>query len=100
MTEFHRTYQIDIFLWPYLAVLWERRLYDAKYPNSRPWYAFWKKATEVQETVPDDVAISVRNLKKVFKTSRWSSKGDVTAVNDLSFDVPKTGIFVLLGSNG
>ncbi|KAJ2917839.1 hypothetical protein MD484_g2550, partial [Candolleomyces efflorescens] len=92
---------IDIFLWPYLAVLLERKLYDARCPNSKPWYLFWKKTapTDIQP-LADDVAISVRNLNKVYRTSRWSSKGAVTAVNDLSFDVPKTGILVLLGSNG
>lgn len=83
---------IDIFLWPFLAALLERYLYDAKFPK-KP-----KHATT--EPPAEGVAISVRHLNRVFRTSRWSSKGKVTAVNDLSFDVPKTGIFVLLGSNG
>ena len=50
--------------------------------------------------LPEDVAISIRGLTKTYKTSRFSSKGDVTAVSNLSLDIPKTGIFVLLGSNG
>ncbi|KAG2022539.1 multidrug resistance protein 1 [Coprinopsis cinerea AmutBmut pab1-1] len=92
---------IDIFLWPYLAVLWERHLYEAKLPSSVPWWKFWKRSpTTTDAALPNDKAISVRNLQKVYRTSRWSSKGGVTAVENLSFDVPKTGIFVLLGSNG
>ncbi|KAF5332545.1 hypothetical protein D9611_005149 [Ephemerocybe angulata] len=92
---------INIFLWPWLAALYERHLYDAKSNSSKPWYLFWKKSAPSAVQPPaDDVAISVRHLNKVYRTSRWSSKGNVTAVNDLSFDVPKTGIFVLLGSNG
>ncbi|KAF8808210.1 P-loop containing nucleoside triphosphate hydrolase protein [Phlegmacium glaucopus] len=92
---------IDVFLWPYLAVLWERHLYGASVPSKRSW-AFWKKRTMSEETpqLPEDVAISIRGLTKTYKTSMFTSKGDVTAVSDLSLDIPKTGIFVLLGSNG
>ena len=50
--------------------------------------------------LPEDMAISIRGLTKIYKTSRFSSKGDVNAVSNLSLDIPKTGIFVLLGSNG
>lgn len=84
--------QIDIFLWPFLAVLLERYLYDAKFPK--------KSKRDTTEPPAEGVAISVRHMNKVFRTSRWGSKGKVTAVDDLSLDVPKTGIFVLLGSNG
>ena len=77
-------------------------MYDAKFPKEKkPWYAFWRNApTHVGEDLPDDLAISIRDLTKTYKGSRFSSKGDVTAVSNLSLDVPKTGIFVLLGSNG
>jgi ATP-binding cassette, subfamily A (ABC1), member 3 len=61
---------------------------------------FWRKQRVNNLAIPDDVAISVRNLKKVFKTSIFSSKSVVTAISDLTFDIPKSGIFVLLGSNG
>src|SRR6201999_492327 len=50
--------------------------------------------------IPDDMAISIRNLRKTFKTSFFKSKSDVTAIADLSLDIPKSGICVLLGSNG
>lgn len=92
-------HQIDIFLWPYAAVLLEHYLYDPKNPSSGLF--FWKKPEVNDHTAIDTgVAISVRNLQKTFKKSPFSSKNAVTAIADLSFDVPKTGIFVLLGSNG
>lgn len=90
---------IDIFLWPYLAVLLERNLYDASDPSARSWM-FWKRQKVVNLEIPENIAISVRNLKKTFKSSIFSSKPVVTAISDLSFDIPKSGIFVLLGSNG
>ncbi|KAG5653904.1 hypothetical protein H0H81_009496 [Sphagnurus paluster] len=90
---------VDIFLWPYMAVLLERRLYEVPDPSGRSWI-FWKSRKPENLTIPDDVAISVRNLNKTFKTSWFSRKDSVTAISDLSLDVPKTGIFVLLGSNG
>lgn len=92
--------QIDVFLWPYLAVLLEHRLYDVRNPSARSW-AFWKKReSSTGLTISDNLAISIRNLNKTFKTSRFSSKSDVTAIADLTVDIPKSGIFVLLGSNG
>ncbi|TFK42170.1 hypothetical protein BDQ12DRAFT_710453 [Crucibulum laeve] len=92
---------IDVFLWPYLAVLLERRIYDVRNPTTRRSWAFWKKRhTDEQLSIPNGVAISIRNLNKTFKTKWFSRKGDVTAVSDLSLDIPNNGIFVLLGSNG
>jgi len=98
--------QIDIFLWPYLAVLLERRLYDAREPSkpSRTWWRFDRHQSGVNNsnlTLPAGTAISIRNLEKTFSTSIFRRKnGLVTAVSDLSIDIPKSGIFVLLGSNG
>lgn len=52
-------------------------------------------------TLDSNTAISVRNLRKAFPPPFLrKSRGDVIAVDNLSFDVPKHGIFVLLGSNG
>ncbi|KDR85831.1 hypothetical protein GALMADRAFT_234928 [Galerina marginata CBS 339.88] len=95
---------IDVFLWPYVAIRWERYLFDARAvaptKNSRSW-AFWRKIRAEERPVPsEDMTISIRDLTKIYKTSMLSSKGDVTAVSNLSLDIPKTGIFVLLGSNG
>ncbi|KAF8910204.1 hypothetical protein CPB84DRAFT_1812882 [Gymnopilus junonius] len=83
---------IDIFLWPYLAVQLERYLYDARPVAKAP--------AQEHPSLPENMAISIRDLTKIYKTSRFSSKGNVTAVSNLSLEVPKTGIFVLLGSNG
>ncbi|KAH9934058.1 P-loop containing nucleoside triphosphate hydrolase protein [Epithele typhae] len=96
---------IDVFLWPWLATLWESRLYDARNPSTRSWWScFGRRARRAEDGMPQmapDMAISVRNLGKDFKSSFFKSgKGVVTAVSDLSIDVPKFGIYVLLGSNG
>lgn len=92
--------QINIFLWPYLAALLERRIYDPPNPLGRTWYGKKKPNPADGATMPPDTAISIQNLGKVFKPALFSTKEPVTAVADLSFDVPKNGIFVLLGSNG
>ena len=90
-------------LWPYVAVLLERRLYDAHEAKKSSW-AFWRKRTPADETsitCPPDTAIYIKNLEKTFSTSLWGrKKGVVTAISDLTLRIPKFGIFVLLGSNG
>ncbi|KAJ3895377.1 hypothetical protein GG344DRAFT_73232 [Lentinula edodes] len=98
---------IDVFLWPYLAVLLENRLYDARNPpvNRRTLFSriFRRNYSPNEPTtrLPSDVAISIENLNKTFNTSLFrSKKGLVTAVADLTLTIPKYGIFVLLGSNG
>ncbi|KAF7347231.1 hypothetical protein MVEN_01478000 [Mycena venus] len=92
---------IDVFLWPYLAILLERRLYDAREPStSRSWKCWGRRKREILN-IPQDVAVSIQGLGKTFNTSMFNRKGgNVTAVSDLTLDVPKLGIFVLLGSNG
>ncbi|TEB32356.1 hypothetical protein FA13DRAFT_1813311 [Coprinellus micaceus] len=72
---------------PYLAFLLESYLYDPRPPT--------KAQKEVTEPPAENSAISVCHLNKVFCSSGWNPN-----VNDLSFDIPKTGIFVILGSNG
>ncbi|KAG0694048.1 hypothetical protein DFH29DRAFT_859873 [Suillus ampliporus] len=92
---------IDVFLWPYLGVLLERRLYDAREPSSGFWSCCRRQKGAHSPPHPDGVAISIRNLGKTFSPSMFHrEKQLVTAVADLSLDIPKTGIFVLLGSNG
>ncbi|KII94244.1 hypothetical protein PLICRDRAFT_132803 [Plicaturopsis crispa FD-325 SS-3] len=94
---------IDIFLWPYLAVLLERRLYDAREPSTRSWRFWSRKKDNAGDAppLPSDTAISIRNLGKTWSTSTFGrGKGLVTAISDLTLDIPKSGIFVLLGSNG
>lgn len=53
-----------------------------------------------QTKAPSDNAITIRNLTKIYSTSVFHSKGDVTAVSNLNLDIPQKGIFVMLGSNG
>jgi ATP-binding cassette, subfamily A (ABC1), member 3 len=96
---------IDIFLWPWLAVILERRLYDPKPPSTRRmWirrlFAKDQDDTRVATNMSPDLAISVRNLEKTYTPGWFGRKRPVTAVENLSFDVLKNGIFVLLGSNG
>ena len=96
--------QIDIFLWPYLAVLLERRLYEARQASPKANLKFWNSAAHASgaqtHSIDGNIAISIKHLNKTFKTSTFSSKGLVTAIADLSLEIPKRGIFVLLGSNG
>lgn len=97
--------QINVFLWPWLAVLWESRLYDARNPSTRSWWScFGKRQSSAEAGAPaiaPDTAISIRNLGKDFKPSFFKGAKDVvTAVSDLSLEIPKFGIYVLLGSNG
>jgi ATP-binding cassette subfamily A (ABC1) protein 3 len=62
-----------------------------------------RKTTEASDlTARDsDVAIKIHHLSKVFQ-SKWSllKREKVTAIEDLTLDIPRFGIFVLLGSNG
>ncbi|KAG9313874.1 P-loop containing nucleoside triphosphate hydrolase protein [Chiua virens] len=82
---------IDIFLWPYLGALLERRLYDAKEPSTGFWSCFRGKREELPPH-PDGVAISIKNLRKAYTSSIFShEKGPVTAVADLSLDIPNAG---------
>jgi ATP-binding cassette subfamily A (ABC1) protein 3 len=77
-------------------VLLERVLYDPRDP-SKPWF---HRKTDALPIAPE-VAISVKNLGKTFSTSIFGrKKGLVTAIADLTVEIPKFGIFVLVGANG
>ncbi|KAF8844179.1 P-loop containing nucleoside triphosphate hydrolase protein [Paxillus ammoniavirescens] len=92
---------IDIFMWPYLAMLLESRLYDAREPSTGFWSCCHRKKKKELPPHPSGAAISIRNLRKTFSSPMFRrEKGPVTAIADLSVDIPKSGIFVLLGSNG
>ncbi|KAJ7157322.1 hypothetical protein C8R46DRAFT_1040351 [Mycena filopes] len=92
---------IDVFLWPYLASLLEHRLYDAREPAAARSWKCWGRRKRGTLNIPADVAVSVQGLGKTFNTSMLNRKGgNVTAVDDLTLDIPRVGIFVLLGSNG
>lgn len=85
---------IDIFLYPVLAYWVENIRYNAKQPNT----GLFKRAA-IDSSHPEGAAISVRNLRKTFSGGLFRGKR-VIAIEDLSFTIPKTGIWILLGANG
>ncbi|KAI1786794.1 P-loop containing nucleoside triphosphate hydrolase protein [Ganoderma leucocontextum] len=91
---------IGIFLWPMVGALWERTVFDARNPSTRG--CCGRRGKHPKPAAPPlGTAISIRNLGKDFRTSFFKGKkGTVTAISDLSLDIPKHGIFVLLGPNG
>jgi ATP-binding cassette, subfamily A (ABC1), member 3 len=88
---------IDIFLYPLLAYWVENIRYNAKNPDTGFLSRF--KHRETPPVHPDGAAISVRNLRKTFSAGLFGGKR-VVAIDDLSFTIPKTGIWILLGANG
>ncbi|CDO77263.1 hypothetical protein BN946_scf184753.g13 [Trametes cinnabarina] len=92
---------INIFLWPWLGAVWESYLYDTRNPSERFGYCVRRPKNHYIDARPSDVAISVRNIGKYFHSSILSRKKEmVTSISDLTFDILKNGIFVLLGPNG
>jgi ATP-binding cassette subfamily A (ABC1) protein 3 len=95
---------IDIFLYPCLAVWWERSRYGAKNPKrGKSWFPWRSTKDEGQPTVSEGTAIEVRNLSKTFEAPGFwpfTPARKVTAIEDLSMTIPRHGIFVILGANG
>ena len=95
---------INIFLYPCLAVLWERSRYGAKNPKQgRSWLPWRRTKTEDQLAMSEGNAIEIRNLNKTFEGPGFlpfKPAKKVTAIEDLSLTIPRHGIFVLLGANG
>ena len=95
---------IDIFLYPCLAVWWERSRYGAKNPKeAKSWFPWRRANDDEQPTFTEGNAIEVRNLNKTFeRPGFWPFKParKMTAIEDLSLSIPRHGIFVLLGANG
>ncbi|TRM70462.1 P-loop containing nucleoside triphosphate hydrolase protein [Schizophyllum amplum] len=90
---------INVFLWSWLATVFEALVYNAHDHDSSIW--FQRRRPQDGTPLPEGVAISIRNLGKTFNTDLFRrARGSVTAIADLSMDVPKNGITVLLGSNG
>ncbi|KAJ7347934.1 hypothetical protein DFH08DRAFT_1001291, partial [Mycena albidolilacea] len=87
---------INVFLWPCLALALERRLYEAHHPG-RPWWRISSRRPASDGTLDPAFAVSARGLGKTFKSLFGR---EVTAISDLTLDIPRSGIFVLLGSNG
>lgn len=94
-------------LYPWLAVLLERRLYDAHEPHSTTTWNPFSRAERRRDAekaiteLPEGVAISIRHLHKAYPAPLFRhSRKPISAVSDLTVDIPNHGIFVLLGSNG
>ena len=83
-------------MWPVIAAISDRLLHGRA--------MFSKKSSQAKEDaspVPPGVALSLRNVRKVFGSSIFQrNSGKFTAIVDLTLDVPTYGIFVLLGPNG
>ena len=86
---------IDIIIFPLFALMVENARYNAKNPGTGLFSKF-KRRPDVP-LHPEGAAIAVRNLKKTFPGGTLLKRQRVTAIEDLSFTVPKTGIWILLG---
>jgi predicted ABC-type transport system involved in lysophospholipase L1 biosynthesis ATPase subunit len=89
---------INVFLYPVLAYWVEKIRYNAKNPNSGLFSRFGKKTDAPPH--PEGAAIAVNNLTKTFSTSGWIRGRKMTAIDNLSFTIPTSGIWILLGANG
>lgn len=85
--------QIDIFLFPLLALWLESKLYGIRPPDSPGWLRrLFGKGGHVDEDVPEGVAVKISNLRKEYSTKFLGflgKKKPVIAIEDLSFSVPK-----------
>ncbi|KAF8167282.1 hypothetical protein B0H34DRAFT_792024 [Crassisporium funariophilum] len=89
---------VGIVVWPCLAILLERAMYGV--PNSAS-TNFWRRKNKTESQLPPGVAMRLRNVNKTFVTSLFRGKASrVTAISDLTIDIPTYGICVLLGANG
>ncbi|KAJ7706884.1 hypothetical protein B0H17DRAFT_972841 [Mycena rosella] len=92
---------LNIFLWPFLAVVMERRLYETQgYEPNEPRLKLGRRRTDEKRPIDVSLAVSIEGLGKTFKSFFGRKSKNVTAIADLTMDVPRSGIFVLLGSNG
>jgi ABC-type multidrug transport system ATPase subunit len=71
-------------------------------PSSGPWWRCCGKRTkpETPRAIDPTLAVSVQGLGKTFNSFFNRKSKQVTAIADLTINVPRSGIFVLLGSNG
>lgn len=84
---------IDIFLFPLLATWLETKVYGIRPPDQPGWLKrMFGKAGNLDQDVPAGAAVRVTNLRKLYSTKTLGFIGKsqpVTAIEDLSFDVPK-----------
>ncbi|KAH9486190.1 ABC transporter A family member 2 [Psilocybe cubensis] len=91
---------VGVFFWPIVAIYLERWMYGISNPSNTGFWSSGQLKGSAEDTT-SDIAISLRNVKKIFNTSMFSRKlNEVVAIADLTLDIPSFGIFVLLGPNG
>ncbi|KLT40780.1 P-loop containing nucleoside triphosphate hydrolase protein [Cutaneotrichosporon oleaginosum] len=102
---------INIFLWPFIAIIAERAIFGLPSTHSDKAPGFFGRlsarfkiagATHAGRMAPG-TAIHVSHLRKSYDSRRFFFFGrrkSVLAIDDLSFDVPRGEIFCLLGRNG
>ncbi|KAJ7626727.1 hypothetical protein B0H17DRAFT_1286284 [Mycena rosella] len=90
---------INVFLYPYLTFLLEQRMYQME-PSDSWWRCCSKRTKQEPHTIDPTLAVSVQGLGKTFNSFFNRKSKQVTAIADLTIDIPRSGIFVLLGSNG
>lgn len=101
-----RSLQLNILLWPLLAIILERALYGLPSTHgSNPglFSRFFRRANSGSAHLNPRSAIHVSHLRKSFDSKRFfffGKRKSVLAIEDLSFDVPRGEIFCLLGRNG
>lgn len=92
-TMMEANYQIDIFLFPLLATWLETKIYGVRPPDQPGWLRrLFGKGGDLGNDVPEGAAVRVTNLRKLYSTKALGFIGrnkPVTAIEDLSFDVPK-----------
>lgn len=91
---------VAIFVYPCFAVLVEHLLYDVRPTHGRGWF-FGKRLDD--NALPSSVAVSINHLRKRYASRRYllfGKKHETVAIEDLSFDIPRSQIFCLLGRNG
>lgn len=80
-------------MFPLLATWLETKIYGVRPPDSPGWFRrLFGKGGDFGSDVPEGAAVRVTNLKKLYNTKTLGFIGrnkDVTAIEDLSFDVPK-----------
>lgn len=90
---------IDVVIFPLLAAWVESARYNAKNPDSKSLLSFGRKKKPAPPH-PNGAAIVVNNLKKTFSNASIFKRKRMVAIEDLSFTIPTSGIWILLGANG
>ncbi|KAK4686551.1 hypothetical protein P7C73_g3574, partial [Tremellales sp. Uapishka_1] len=94
----------NIVIWPLLALYLENKRFAVGKSgrDGRPKRVL-RRAGSALDELPSTVAVRLLHIRKLYNPKFWNFIGRgkiVTAIEDLSFDIPKGEIFCLLGRNG